>query len=611
MHIKQLTINRFRGIASLQFEPGPRTLILGPNNSGKSTVLEALDLLLHPGIGRPRPAPTEIDYFGRNTDLGFTIEAVIGALTGPFMAEVRQHLEGWRERDKAIVPEPNGDGVEPVVRVRVRGTPELEILHDFVKPESEGARVSPRLRLQLGWVFDGRLRDPAQQLAFYQGGLLDRLFADADLGPAIDGLKQALGEGATAVNEEAAIAAVLGELSGDLQQLGLLTAEETPEFEMGAVSRRELLQALRLALPTAGVPIPLARQGRGTQRLVLVAILLRLARAAGRIPIGAFEEPEEALEPLRQGQLARMLRAIADSGGQIFVVTHSPEIARAFDIEDFLLLRPARTGIDSRQLRHVLSPNVRQSYERWLDGAVVRGLFAKIPLLVEGPGDRAIIEVFWRALEATRALTPAARLGIDIVNCEGAANIPMLAAVLDHAGKAVVAWTDHDSLEVLAIIQRLRAEGHCSALILHAPVSGRQTLEEALAAAAPLDALAHGMQTIAADRGYTWEQQRSDLLGRAGAIDPSFRSQLNSAGSLDALFALLDESAARTVVAAALSAKGVTPFEMKGARQARLLAEKIVERSAVPDNFARPLLALEEWIENGCARHFELSMPSA
>src|SRR4051812_31981875 len=109
-------------------------------------------------------------------------------------------------------------------------------------------------------------------------------------------------------------------------------------FEAGAVSQRELLQSLRLALPSDGQQIPLMRQGRGAQRLVLVTILLRLARAAGggTALIGGFEEPEEALEPLRQAQLAGMLMGIANEGGQVFVVTHSPEIARRFEIDDFL-----------------------------------------------------------------------------------------------------------------------------------------------------------------------------------------------------------------------------------------------------------------------------------
>jgi energy-coupling factor transporter ATP-binding protein EcfA2 len=274
MRIRRLTIDRFRGLNHLEIFPGPRTLIIGPNNAGKSTVLEALDLLLHHGIGRPRPAPSEVDYFGRDTDVEFLIEAVIGELTPTFSAEVRAHLEGWRHEQHEVVPETDGDGIEPVVRVRVRGSSDLDAVHEFAKPEAEGARFSPRLRIELGWVFDGRIRDPAYQLGFYQGGLLERLFATADLQPAITALRVALRDGADSVNDEAAVTAVLNELSEDLRRLGLIARGESPAFEVGAVSRRELLQALRLALPNVGVRIPLARQGRGAQRLVLVTVLM-------------------------------------------------------------------------------------------------------------------------------------------------------------------------------------------------------------------------------------------------------------------------------------------------------------------------------------------------
>ena len=340
MRIRQVTIERFRGVQHLTFCPGPRTVILGPNNAGKSTVLEALDLLLHHGLGRPRPAPVETDYFGREPSAGFHIEAVIGELAAPFVAEVREYLEGWHVKDRRITAEPEGEGLEPVVRVHVTGTPDYELLHEFSKPEVTGTRFVPRLRSQIGWVFDGRARDPSRQLAFYQGGLLERLFSDIDLDPPTATLRAALESGALAVNTDQGIEAVLRGLATDLQRLGLLQPDEQPQFEVGGVSRRELLQALRLGLPsTEGIRIPLNAQGRGAQRLVLVAVLLRLARALeGVTPVGGFEEPEEALEPLRQSQLSRMLSGIVAAGGQIFVVTHSPEIVRAFTVEDVLLL---------------------------------------------------------------------------------------------------------------------------------------------------------------------------------------------------------------------------------------------------------------------------------
>jgi predicted ATP-dependent endonuclease of OLD family len=71
MRIRRVTIERFRGIGYLRFHPGPRTVILGPNNAGKSTVLEALDLLLHPGLGPPPQAgPQAVGATDRRNERG-------------------------------------------------------------------------------------------------------------------------------------------------------------------------------------------------------------------------------------------------------------------------------------------------------------------------------------------------------------------------------------------------------------------------------------------------------------------------------------------------------------------------------------------------------------
>lgn len=591
-------------------------MILGPQNAGKSTVLEALDLLLHHGIGRPRPAPTEIDYFGRDPVDGFLIEAVVGGLDEPMLAETNRFLEGWRTETGELVSEPDGEGIEPIVRVRVRGTPEFDLLHEFAKPEAEGARFGRPLRSSLGWVFDGRQRDPARQLAFYQGGMLDRLFAPDALDPAVTELRAALETGATAVNDDDAVAGVLAGLAEDLRRLGLVGDGERPEFEVGAVSQRELLQSLRLALPAQGVQIPLFRQGRGAQRLLLVSVLLRLATTGTATPIAGFEEPEEALEPLRQTQLAKMLIALAEGGGQIFVVTHSPEIARAFEIEDFVLLQERTAGANAKQLRVELSSPTRQSYERWLDGAVVRGLFSRVPVLVEGPGDRAVLAVFWSAIagaeppEGEPAIKPVEQLGADFVNCEGFKNMAMLAAVLDEAGKSVVAWVEQDQADVRQEADRLRNEEHCSALVVHEQEADRQNLEQALAAGASVGALGAALEAVASDRGYPWDDQRDTLLGHLGGLEvgDEERAAGAQADSVLALLACLDETTARRLVAAALSAKSVTPFEMKGGRQARVVAEAIVEHEGVPPNFARAIRKLAAWIEGGCAEGTEIAM---
>ena len=594
MIIRQFTISCYRGIKSMTFCPGRRNVLLGPNNAAKSTLLEALDLALHPGLGRPRSVPDELDYYARDPAQGFEIEVVLGDLAPGFTPEVRDHLEGWDPKRRAVVADPDTAGAEPIVRVRVVGTPDLDVAHEFSKPESAGARFGPRLRRQVGWMFDGRTRDPAWQMVFHRGGVLDRLFADDDLSEALDRVRGALRGGAAAFNDDQTVHAILTEIGRDVDELHLGTESGVPGFELGGVSERELLQTLRLALPVLPeIMIPLRRQGRGVQRLLLVASLLRLAaHEHGAAPIAAFEEPEEALEPLRQAQIASMIADVAEQGGQVFVVTHSVDIARSFAVEDIHLVAEDPRGT-ILSLRDKLSGPAKQAYERRLDGTVVLGLFARTPVLVEGPGDRSLLSVFWDALAKDKAVQPRHVHGMDFINCEGASQQPGMARVLCEAGKRVVAWVEGD---VPHQLEQLRANQHCAALVTFPPDIARRNLESLLSDSCELDALAAAMQLIAEVRGYTWEHQLADLLSRVEGASFEQRAAAKATNDVGEFLASLPEPVARSLVRQALTGSGVTPFEIKGARPARLLAETLVEKSGVPDTFRAAMIALDAWM---------------
>ena len=79
-------------------------------------------------------------------------------------------------------------------------------------------------RAQIGWVFDGRMREPTRQLSFFQGGYSSAFFAPIDLSPAVDALRDALGGGAVAVNEDEGVRSLLAEVAGDPANLGLIDA---------------------------------------------------------------------------------------------------------------------------------------------------------------------------------------------------------------------------------------------------------------------------------------------------------------------------------------------------------------------------------------------------
>ena len=600
MRVRRLTIERFRGIESFVLCPGARTVLIGPNNTGKSTILEALDLALNSGEGRPRPGPREIDYYDRNTSAGFRIEVVLGDLTTDQQADFVTALEGWRASEQLLVPEPDGPDVEAVVRLQVEGTAEMELDSTFAKDEIAGRRFGRRERRNIGWVFDGRTRDPARQLAFYQGGLLDQLFSALDLLPPVEAVREALEAGAGSFNADAGVAAELARIGEDVRELGFLEAGD-PAFEAGAISKREILQTLRIGLPGPAVErIPLDRQGRGVQRLVVLAILLRLARGRrGPILIGGFEEPEEALEPIRQAQASVMLAELAASGGQVFITTHSPDIVRAFTPGDLVLLEPGRSPTP-RPLAALLTPPARHGLERRVSGPLARALFSPAPAVVEGPSDKAVFDVMFDALARDGAVLPATRLGLEFVSAEGASQMPGTVQILREAGKNVVAVIERDMKQADDLLK----VGACAAAVVYPDEEDRNNLERLISASFPIDALTAGMTALAADRGDDWRLQRDHLASRIGDLVPDRerRERFAAAEDLRSAMTILLDAEARALIAWALAGSGHAPFEIKGAASARIFTEALIAAAGVADPFRRALRALGEWLATPAPR---------
>jgi putative ATP-dependent endonuclease of OLD family len=73
MKIRSLTITNFRSVGGLTWVPGPGiNVIVGPGDAGKTTVLDALALILSPN---PSQAASELDYPNLDTSVPFVIEA--------------------------------------------------------------------------------------------------------------------------------------------------------------------------------------------------------------------------------------------------------------------------------------------------------------------------------------------------------------------------------------------------------------------------------------------------------------------------------------------------------------------------------------------------------
>lgn len=154
--IRKLTIQRFRGLEKFDWHPQPgMNVVLGGGDVGKTTVLEAIALLLSPSNAT---VVSESDYWQRDSTQEFVIEAVmtLPEATGIGSQHTFSWPWAWNGQD-AVAPSaseeddlPSPD--DPVYRVRVRGTTELELVWEIVQPHDDADHFSVAVRRKIGLV---------------------------------------------------------------------------------------------------------------------------------------------------------------------------------------------------------------------------------------------------------------------------------------------------------------------------------------------------------------------------------------------------------------------------------------------------------------------------
>jgi len=181
--IHHLAIERFRCIENLSWYPAKGVnLILGGGDVGKTTILDAIALLLSP---TNPPTLADTDYHDRAIQAGFVIEAIVSL---PSEIGINKQTKvswpwAWNGTDAVVPSIESGDGFkgEPVYRLRVRGTEDLELAYEIVQPDGGADNLSVGLRRRIGLVrLSGDDRND-RDLRLVQGSALDRLLSDKAL----------------------------------------------------------------------------------------------------------------------------------------------------------------------------------------------------------------------------------------------------------------------------------------------------------------------------------------------------------------------------------------------------------------------------------------------
>lgn len=468
MHIRSLQITNFRGIASATLDFGPRTLLVGENNVGKTTVLEAINLALGPDRAGRVDAIDEHDFFlGRYQATGATsdgpeirIEVVLDALSADELSVFRSHVEPWNDATGALYSADDIAALDSVASVehyvlRVtcigRYNPDSdEFSAETVYSKTEASEGGPttltrRDKQRIGFLYLRAHRTAARAASLERGSLLDILLDLKGARPKVwtsviqklSDLGHALGEDTTfqgvLADLEARVGKYLPSRGNGRTRSGLLVSDLT---------RRQLRGVMRYFFESAERDhlVPLDRLGNGTTNILVLALLSAIADTKRNV-IFAMEEPETALPPHTQ---RRILGEISRASAQAIVTSHSPYVAERFLTDDILVLRKdAGTvtgrlvqqagGIDPKALRQGFRPRFAE------------GLLSTAVLLVEGISDRAAFaeanEVL-SSLEGT-AYTDLNILGITIVRCDTAGDLSKVTSFYSALGLPVFVLSDN------------------------------------------------------------------------------------------------------------------------------------------------------------------------
>ncbi len=426
MHIVRLTIRGFRGIMSADIALGRHAVLVGPNNSGKTTIIEALALL----FGRDRLVRrlTEHDFHGSSPGVAARI-TIIATVTG-FPHNDPHHNTAWFGLDrgvekwldptaKTLKAAPDAHHSELAVQIGFAARFDLEEL------EAETVRffVDDEDTLRDPFAEDAYLRivhtKPVQELGFFlvpASRTWDRWISfSSELFRRVVATRGGMPAHAVRTERERlwtppeterlenqpGLTDIVNSANEELRKL-LPTAPQLKLRLTGTDSNSVLETVIPHFTQGTGPTLPAMRQGTGLVSLQSLLLIMQFGKARAETDksfVLAVEEPELHIQPSQQKRLVNRLNTLCD---QTIVTTHSPIVAAMFQPSDTLFIETSNGTLTAKPLMDTV-PAAPTNHEQHLLYAwrqkLVASLMHECVLIPEGVSDVAWLEALQTALE--------------------------------------------------------------------------------------------------------------------------------------------------------------------------------------------------------------------
>ncbi len=426
MNIVRLKISGFRGVSSADIVLGKHSVLVGPNNSGKTTVIEALALLL--GRDRLVRRLTEHDFHGSAPNETARI-LCIATVTG-FAPNDPHHHPSWFSPERGVekwfapiaktlsaVPDARHTDLAVQIGFAARfdlDELEAETIRFFVDDEAtlgdpfaEHAHlraIHTKALQELGFFLVPASRTWDRWISF-SSELFRRVVATRGDMPAqaVRAERQRLWAPAQGdcLEDQPGLSQIVNTVNAELRTL--MASAPKLQLRLTATDSDSVLESVvPHFVQGAGPTLPSLRQGSGLVSLQSLLLLMQFGKAraeTGQSFVLAVEEPELHIQPSQQKRLVSRLNALCD---QTIVTTHSPIVAAMFPAHDTLFLETRDGVLSARPLMDTVPAQPTNHQQHLLYAwrqRLVAALMHECVLIPEGISDVAWLEALQTALD--------------------------------------------------------------------------------------------------------------------------------------------------------------------------------------------------------------------
>lgn len=516
MRICHLIIRNFRGIRKTEVFFPNHAVLIGDNNTGKTSLLEAIDLALGPDRLNRMPPIDEHDFYqgrylppepkdeeaadGQDAGAIGDLEAAHGvevasdeatvAEEAPIIRidvtvvdlndEQRAHfgdaIEFWDNEQFKLYQEANPAGVDPshiseAIRVTFLGwyEPEEDDFQGktfFTRSLTESENGQPFKKTdkqRCGFLYLRSLRTGSRALSLDRGSLLDIILRLKELRPQMwEATLSHLAEYDVASEPALGITGVLESINASLKKYVPKEWGIHPHLKVSNLTREHLRKVITAFIATGDGDhaAPFYRQGTGTLNMLVLAMLSQIAEDKQNV-IFAMEEPETAIPPYAQKRIVHEVRKLS---AQTIFTSHSPYVLEEFQTEETIVLRRDDHGtLGQAQIELPNSVKLKR-YRQEFRTRFCEGLLARRILIAEGATETQSFPVVCRRLAELDPEKYASleALGICIIDAGSETQIADLAKLYAGLGKRVFGLCDQ---QVAAAEAAIKAE--VEALFMH------------------------------------------------------------------------------------------------------------------------------------------------